>query len=153
MICPYTIEMIEKLAVTDGTVKATTGGTKNGFVGAVNASHELAASTDGIGLALALNWGKGDDAYAEFETPAGEYLTTVDLEKWVGKEVQISPESIDYSGSVNYASISAGDKFVANASGNVGKVATVTATGAIYFEVTKKINFGGNGLLAKVCKK
>lgn len=156
MIKFYEISQIEKLAVGDGTIKAKTGGTKNGFVGSISAGVVANASTDGAGLKLFENYGNGDDAYSEFTVPAGGLMTAWDLAVQKGKNVQVSPESITYTDVVNYASISAGTTLMgAGTDGNLAVIANadgITA-GGVYFKVNKKINFGGNGVLAEVVVK
>lgn len=148
MVKPYTIEMIEKLAVTDGTVKASENGTKNGFIGKV-VDGVFAPATAGA-EALALNWGKGDDMYTEFTTPAGEFVTAFALDKWVGKMLQVTPESIAYAEGETYADLKAGVEMKADTDGNLAIGATTAGVG---FKVVKPINFGGNGVLVEIIKK
>lgn len=156
MIKFYEIGQIEKLAVGDGTIKAKSGGTKNGFIGVVSSGVVANASTDGLALKLFENYGKGDDSYGEFTVPSGEFITAWDLATQKGKNVQVTPESITYATGVNYASISAGTTLMgAGTDGNLAIIANATniATGGVYFKVVKKIEFGGNGVLAEVVVK
>ena len=154
MIKAYTIEMIEKLAVTDGTVKAGANGTKNGFLGVI--TNGVVATTaltgTGAGLKLFSNYGKGDDMYKEFTVPNGEKMTATDITAWVGKQLQVTPESITYGNGESYANITAGTTILkAGSDGNLGIVANAN-TGDICFKVKEKINFGGNGVLVDIVK-
>lgn len=151
MIKPYTIEMIEKLAVTDGTVKAAVGGTKNCFIGIVTDGVVAPADTTGAGMKLFANYGKGDDMYKEFTTPEGECVTAWDIEAWMGKELQATPESITYAEGETYADITVGTEMKAGTDGNL--VIGTATTGDICFVVAEKINFGGNGVRVKIVKK
>lgn len=157
MIKFYEIGQIEKLAIGDGTIKAKAGGTKNGFIGAVASGVVANASTDGVGLKLFENYAKGDDAYVwDTVVASGELMTAWDVEAQAGRKIQVSPESITYATGDNYASITEGTTLMgAGIDGNLTIIANTSgiATGGVYFKVNKKINFGGNGVLAEVAVK
>ena len=148
MIKFYEIGQIEKLAIGDGTVKAATGGTKNCFLGKVD-NGVAAAFTAGAELTLFANYGDGDDMHTEFVTPAGELVTAWKIAHHVGKCLEVSPDSITYTNSKTYADITVGAKYGVGTDGNIAVGATAPTSG-IVFEVVKKINFDGNGILVKV---
>ena len=85
MIKVYEISQIEKTGVGDGTVKAAAGGTKNFFLGTVTDGVVVSAPTTGLGIKLIANYGRGDDIYKNFVTPAGELVTAWDVSAWKGK--------------------------------------------------------------------
>lgn len=147
MIKFHTIEMYEKLAITDGTIKAAEGGTKNWYIGEI-ANGVVAPLVDGKAQ-LFENYGKGDDAYTEFVTPEGEFVTAHDLTNQIGKELDVSPESITYADGKTYEDINAGSIMVVGSDGNLILSADKPDSG-LYYIVTKKQNFGGNGLLVKI---
>lgn len=156
MVKFYEISQIEKLGIGDGTVKAAANGTKNYSFGTVVSGVASAPATTGLGLKLFANYEKGDDAYTETTTPGGELITAWDMAAQAGKSIQVSPESITYAPSENYASITEGTTLMA--AGSDGNLAIISAssgisTGGVYFKVTKKINFGGAGVLAEVVVK
>lgn len=156
MIKVYEISQIEKTGVGDGTVKASAGGTKNFFLGAVANGVVTTAPTTGLGVKLIANYGKGGDAYKNFTTPAGEFVTAWDVSAWAGKYLQVSPDSITYGSSETYASITAGTTLMnAGTDGNLHIMASNTgiSDGGVYFKVAKKIEFDGNGVLVEVIVK
>lgn len=148
MIKPHTIEMIEKLAITDGTVKAATGGTKNWFIGDIKDGVVAPFVADGKPQ-LFMNYAKGDNAYSEFITAEGEFVTAHDLKNWVGKELDVSPESITYAEGQTYNNIVTGSFMTVGIDGNL-TLLEAEPTSGLYFVVTKKQNFGGNGVLVKI---
>ena len=151
MIKFYEVGQIEKLGIGDGTIKAAAGGTKNCFLGSItNGVVDVAkANAD---LKLFANYGNGDDMYKEFVTPAGELVTAWDIKAQEGKCLQVSPESITYASGKTYANVSTGDALAAGTDGNIAVTGT-SVTKGIVFEVVKKINFGGEGLLVKIVDK
>ena len=78
-------------------------------------------------------------------------MTSWDISAQEGKCLQVSPESITYATGKTYADVSVGSTLGAGDDGNLAVTGT-DATG-ICFEVVKKINFNGNGLLVKVVNK
>jgi hypothetical protein len=156
MIKVYEISQIEKTGVGDGTVKAATGGTKNFFLGTVTDGVVASAPTTGLGIKLIANYGRGDDIYKDFVTPAGELVTAWDVSVWRGKYLQVSPDSITYGSLETYASITAGTTLMnAGTDGNLHIMASDAdiSDGGVYFKVTKKINFDGDGVLVEVIVK
>lgn len=156
MIKVYEISQIEKTGIGDGTVKAAAGGTKNFYLGTVTNGVVAVAPTTGLGIKLIANYGKGDDAYKDFVTPAGELVTAWDVSAWKDKYLQVSPDSITYGSSETYASIIAGTTLMAaGTDGNLKIVENNTgiSDGGVYFKVAKKINFDGNGVLVEVVVK
>ena len=96
------------------------------------------------------------DAYKNFTTPAGEFVTAWDVSAWAGKYLQVSPDSITYGSSETYASITAGTTLMnAGTDGNLHIMASNTgiSDGGVYFKVAKKIEFDGNGVLVEVIVK
>src|SRR5574344_822374 len=157
MIMVETIGQIEKIAIGDGTIKAKSGGTKNGFIGTVSSGVVANASTTGLGLKVFENYAKGDEAY-EWDTvvASGELMTAWDVKAQAGKNFRVSPNSITYATGENYASITEGTTLMgAGTDGNLAIIANATniSAGGTYFKVIKKINFGGNGVLAEVVVK
>jgi hypothetical protein len=156
MIKVYEISQIEKTGIGDGTVKAAAGGTKNFFLGTVADGVVVPAPATGLGIKLIANYGKGDDAYKDFVTPAGELVTAWDVSAWKGKYLQVSPDSITYGSSETYASITAGTTLMnAGADGNFHIMTSDSgiSDGGVYFKVVKKIDFDGNGVLVEVIVK
>lgn len=156
MIKVYEISQIEKTGIGDGTVKAASGGTKNFYLGTVTNGVVASAPTTGLGIKLIANYGKGDDAYKDFVTPAGELVTAWDVSAWKGKCLQVSPDSITYGSSETYASITAGTTLMnAGADGNFHIMTSDSgiSDGGVYFKVVKKIDFDGNGVLVEVIVK
>ena len=156
MIKVYEISQIEKTGVGDGTVKAAAGGTKNFFLGIVTDGVVVSAPTTGLGIKLIANYGRGDDIYKDFVTPAGELVTAWDVSAWKGKCLQVSPDSITYGSSETYASITAGTTLMnAGADGNFHIMTSNSdiSDGGVYFKVVKKIDFDGNGVLVEVIVK
>ena len=157
MIMVETIGQIEKLAIGDGAIKAKSGGTKNGFVGTVAGGVVANASTDGLGLKIFENYAKGDESYAwDTVVASGDLMTGWNVDVYKGKNLRVSPNSITYATGENYASITEGTTLMgAGTDGNLTIIADATgiATGGVYFKVIKKINFGGNGVLAEVVVK
>lgn len=156
MIKVYEISQIEKTGIGDGTVKAAAGGTKNFYLGTVTNGVVASAPTTGLGIKLIANYGKGDDAYKDFTTPAGELVTAWDVSAWAGKKLQVSPDSITYGVAETYASITEGTTLMS--AGTDGNLHILSATsgisdGGVYFKVIKKINFDGNGVLVEVVVK
>lgn len=157
MIMVETIGQIEKLAIGDGAIKAKSGGTKNGFVGTVASGVVANASTDGFGLKIFENYAKGDEFY-EWDTvvASGDLMTGWNVDVYKGKNLRVSPNSITYATGANYASITEGTTLMgADIDGNLTIIANTSgiATGGVYFKVNKKINFGGDGVLAEVTVK
>ena len=156
MIKVYEISQIEKTGIGDGTVKAAAGGTKNFFLGTVADGVVVPAPATGLGIKLIANYGKGDAAYKDFVTPAGELVTAWDVSAWKGKYLQVSPDSITYGSSETYASITAGTTLMnAGADGNFHIMTSDSgiSDGGVYFKVVKKIDFDGNGVLVEVIVK
>ena len=150
MINFYEIGQVEKLAIGDGTIKAAKGGTKNCFLGSITNGVVDKAKTNSP-LKLFANHGSGDDMYTEFVVSEGGLMTSWDISAQEGKCLQVSPESITYATGKTYADVSVGSTLGAGDDGNLAVTGT-DATG-ICFEVVKKINFGGNGLLVKIVNK
>lgn len=150
MIKFYEIGQIEKLAIGDGTIKAGKGGVKNCFLGSIE-NGVAAKAKDGADLKLFANYGKGDDMYTEFVVSEGGLMTAWDIKAQTGKCLQVSPKSITYAEGKTYADINVGDVIGVGEDGNLA--ITGTDVTGLAFEVVKKINFAGNGLLVKVVDK
>ena len=157
MIKVYEISQIEKTGIGDGTVKAAASGTKNFYMGTVTDGVVAPAPATGLGIKLITNYGKGDDAYKDFVTPAGELVTAWDVAAWKGKYLQVSPDSITYGApATNYSQITEGTTLMsAGTDGNLHPLSANTgiSDGGVYFKVIKKINFDGNGVLVEVIVK
>lgn len=157
MIKFETLGMVEKLAIGDGTIKAASGGTKDGFIGTVASGVVANASTTGLALKLFKNYAKGDSAYEwDTVTASGEYVTGYDVKAFAGKNLQVSPTSITYASGANYASITEGSTLMgAGTDGNLAIIVNTSAiaAGGTYFAVKKKIDFDGNGVLVEVTVK
>lgn len=156
MIKVYEISQIEKTGIGNGTVKAAAGGTKNGYIGTVTDGVVAPAAATGLNIKLVANYGKGDDSYNDFVTPAGELVTVWDVAAWKGKYLQVSPDSITYGGSEDYSKLVEGTTLMnAGTDGNLHPMSADTgiSTGGVYFKVVKKINFDGNGVLVEVVAK
>lgn len=146
MVKPYTISMYEKY--NNGSSVVAGADVLNGSFGVV-AAGVFTNATQATHIAAQV--GKGDDNYTDFTIPSGADMRVFELAPWTDKELQVSPKHITYDSSENYASISAGTTLVADASGNlVISVGAATATGYAYLEVTKKIEFDGDGVLGQI---
>lgn len=144
MVKPYTISMYEKY--NNGSSVVAGADVLNGSFGVV-AAGVFTNATHATHIAAQV--GKGDDNYTDFTIPSGADMRVFELEPWTDKELQVSPKHITYDTTENYASISAGTILVANASGNL-VISAASATGYAYLEVTKKIEFDGDGVLGQI---
>jgi len=150
MIKVRTIGMIEKNSKNNPTIKAHED-LKNGALHVVE--NELTAypfDTKSKEICIALNTGAGDSQYTDFNIKKGEFVNSYLLKAWDGQELVLDESHITYSKSQNYSSIIPGStKLVAGNDGNF-KIETDASSYGIYFEVTKKLQFNGNGIVAKI---
>lgn len=150
MVKPNTIGMIEKYA---NVVSGVAG--EDLFNGALVAESngkfvKSATATHVAGYIKA-----GDELYTDFVIKSGVQHDFSKLSDWVGRELVVSPENVAYATSENYASITEGTTLMkSDANGKFAIIATApTATGAVYFKATKKVEFDGKGVKVQILVK
>lgn len=155
MIKVKTIGMIEKNAKNNPKVKAHQD-LKNGALHTVsNGITELPTTgTSGAkqskNICVALNKGSGDKLYTDFTIKKDEFVNSYLLSAWEGQEIVFDESHITYENSEDYSKIKPNEtKLVAGEDGNF-KVETDISNYQIYFEVTEKLQSGGNAVSAKI---
>ena len=154
MVKVKTIGMIEKNAKNEPTVKAHAD-LKNGtiFVISSGVTAYPAEGTSGShqtkDLYIALNSGSGDERFTDFVIKKDDFVNGYLLRAWENQELIFDESHIEYGENQSYASLAVGTKLVATNSGKF-KIESNVANYGLYFEITEKLQFCGNGISAKI---
>lgn len=155
MIKVKTIGMIEKNAKNNPTVKAHQD-LKNGVLHTVSngitkfPTAGTSETKQSKNICVALNKGSGDKLYTDFTIKKDEFVNSYLLSAWEGQEIVFDESHITYENSEDYSKIKPNEtKLIAGEDGNF-KVETDVSNYQIYFEVTEKLQSGGNAVSAKI---
>jgi len=101
-------------------------------------------------LYIVMNTVNGDDSYTDATIAKDDYANAFLLKQWDGQTLVLDEGHITYGAGEDYSDITAGTtKLTVGTDGKLAINATTTDYG-MYFLVTKKVNFCGNGVEVKI---